>query len=281
MSVEAISAVLTHSGSKGTARSVLTALANRADENGLAWPAVKYLAGAANCSPRSVQYSLRSLEEAGELVVKVGREGGRRVTPLYWIALPGLSGEVDEDHPYFDRQRGAKLASFHSKKGAKPAPIEPERVQTSHEKGATHGQERVQQFAPDTSVDMSRENAAAAAPASDLDPPPTDQEQHLTDSLLRAFNVEANGIYSLATWGDRIVACLRAHPDLSEIDHLRVVRTAFASQWWKRTDRSRHATPGVIWGSLKQFEHCVGESRQQDTDQPEVDFDANAKTVSA
>lgn len=99
-------------------------------------------------------------------------------------------------------------------------------------------------------------------------PPPdlsgmTEDEQKLVDSLLRAFNVEANGVYKASTWSDRMVACLRAHPDLTESDHLRVVRTAFRTKWWRRTDPSRHPSPGVIWGSLEQFEKCVGEMLQQ------------------
>lgn len=85
----------------------------------------------------------------------------------------------------------------------------------------------------------------------------TDEEQQLVDSLLRAFNVEANGIYRAETWGEKVVRCIRAHPELTEADHLRVVRTAFASRWWTGA-----ATPGVIWGNLAQFEKCVAEARQ-------------------
>lgn len=86
----------------------------------------------------------------------------------------------------------------------------------------------------------------------------TDDESRLVDSLLRAFNVEANGIYRADRWADQIVACLRAHPELSEADHLRVVRTAFSKPWWTGAP-----TPGVIWGNLAQFEKSVTEARSK------------------
>lgn len=101
-------------------------------------------------------------------------------------------------------------------------------------------------------------------PATEL----TDDEQQLVDSLLRAFNVEANGIYSASKWSDRIVACLRAHPDLTEKDHLRVVRNVFRKPWWTGAP-----TPGVIWGNLAQFEKCVAEARKHAASPVTVSYD--------
>lgn len=66
MSIQAVSWVLKHERqTAGVERLVLLALANYADEAGMAWPSVKRLAGECNCSERAVQYALAQLVEKG------------------------------------------------------------------------------------------------------------------------------------------------------------------------------------------------------------------------
>lgn len=145
MSVEAISAVLNLSKTKGSTRGVAVALANRADEHGLCWPSVADLSKRANCSPRTVQYALRRMEQIGELRVLSGDTGGRKLTPLYHLDLPGLDGEVTPEHPYFANKKGAKLAP-------------PERAQPETGKGASSDSERAQTSAPEPSIEEPSEN---------------------------------------------------------------------------------------------------------------------------
>ena len=160
MSVEAVSAVLNFSASTGTSRNVVIAMANRADEHGLCFPSVKDIAKRANCSPRAVQYALRKLEELGELQVLEGGEGGRKRTPLYIIELPGLDGEVTEDHNYYLRRKGAKTAP----------PKTAQRAQAAQQKGASGGSERAQTSAPKQSVETSVEPSNKKTAASFSDP---------------------------------------------------------------------------------------------------------------
>jgi hypothetical protein len=73
VSVEAISLVLNHSRSEGTARLVLIGIANH-DGDGGSWPAIATLARYANVSERSVQRALRTLVELAE--VEIHRNDG-------------------------------------------------------------------------------------------------------------------------------------------------------------------------------------------------------------
>lgn len=68
-----MSVVLHHSVSSGTDKVVLLGIANHEGDGG-SWPAVETLARYANCTERSVRYSLRRLVESGEL--RVIRQGG-------------------------------------------------------------------------------------------------------------------------------------------------------------------------------------------------------------
>lgn len=64
-----------HSDAGGTDRLVLLAIADAADDNGRnAWPSVATIASKCNVSERTVQRSIQSLEDAGEL--KVTKQGG-------------------------------------------------------------------------------------------------------------------------------------------------------------------------------------------------------------
>jgi hypothetical protein len=92
MSIEAISAVLHHSKSTGTARAVLTAIAwhiGQDPEDGC-YPSQKTLSYMAGVSTRQVQRALVKLEESGEIETAVhSGEGFRtdRITNRYWILL--------------------------------------------------------------------------------------------------------------------------------------------------------------------------------------------------
>lgn len=92
MSLEAISAVLHHSKSHGTARAVLTAIAwhiGQDPEDGC-YPSQRTLAYMAGVSPRQVQRALEKLEELQEIEVAVHNGQGfrtDRITNRYWLLL--------------------------------------------------------------------------------------------------------------------------------------------------------------------------------------------------
>jgi hypothetical protein len=92
MSIEVTNAVWKHSKSKGRDRLVLLAIADHQGEIG-SWPSIKTLAGLVNASERSIQRSIKDLEESGELIVKVQSAPIRQQykSNLYWVNLPGVT----------------------------------------------------------------------------------------------------------------------------------------------------------------------------------------------
>ena len=78
MSIEAMSLVLHHSKSKGTAKLVLLGIANHEGDGG-AWPSVATLMRYANMDRRSVQRAIQKLVEIGELQV-LKQKGGNEMT---------------------------------------------------------------------------------------------------------------------------------------------------------------------------------------------------------
>lgn len=92
MSIEAVSAVLHHSQSSGTARAVLTAIAwhiGEHPEEGC-YPSQKRLAELSGCSKRQVQRAIEKLNESGELLVASHDGAGYRpdrITNRYWLTI--------------------------------------------------------------------------------------------------------------------------------------------------------------------------------------------------
>lgn len=83
MSHQAVSAVLSTTGSRGNARCVLVALAHRADAAGRCWPSVEVIAADANVSVRTAQAMLADLADAGEIVID--RNAGPSRTNVYVV----------------------------------------------------------------------------------------------------------------------------------------------------------------------------------------------------
>lgn len=74
MSIKLLSLVWESSQHKGGNLLVLLAIADYADEHGIAYPSVKKLAEKSRLSTRAVQYALQALYESGELeLVSEGR----------------------------------------------------------------------------------------------------------------------------------------------------------------------------------------------------------------
>lgn len=130
--------VLHHAPVSGTDKVLLLGIANHADsEGGNAWPSVHTLAKYANVSERSVQQSLRKLEESG--LIRVRRQaGGLRDTRddrrpnLYEVVMgqPALPVGVKRSSPR-RRRDGVKSAAPRGEArfadGVKPASPEPSR----------------------------------------------------------------------------------------------------------------------------------------------------------
>jgi len=85
MSVHTLSRVWAHSKSVGSQRLVLLAIADWANDDGEAYPAISSIAKKAAVSERTVQYCIRELAAAGELQIEEGN--GRNHTHLYRVQI--------------------------------------------------------------------------------------------------------------------------------------------------------------------------------------------------
>ncbi len=86
------------SESRNGARLVMLALADRADDNGCAWPSIDDLVERTKLSPRAVQKAIANLVEIGELQVENG--GGRHRSNRYRIVpKPRTNDGVTDEEP--------------------------------------------------------------------------------------------------------------------------------------------------------------------------------------
>ena len=85
MSIAIMNAVWKTSKQKGNALLTLLAIADIADEDGKAWPGIKFLADKVRISERQIQRLLPQIVASGELHIAKG--GGRRNTNLYTVVL--------------------------------------------------------------------------------------------------------------------------------------------------------------------------------------------------
>lgn len=146
MSIRAIQAVWDRTETGGSVRLLLLALADFADEDGLAWPSVATLARRVGRNERRIQQLIAAAVEAGELVAD---RGGGRGTSRYWLAPGG--------NPVREPERGVQ-------------PIAPLGRNGLHPRGAAGDTPGVQRAAPEPSVEPSVEPSGDPARAQpDLD----------------------------------------------------------------------------------------------------------------
>ncbi len=95
MSLVAMNRIWDRSTQTGTPLVILLALADRADEDGICWPGVDWIAQRARLQPRQARNVLRALEESGEIRT-INRKGGRYRTNLY-IITAGMDEQAIAD----------------------------------------------------------------------------------------------------------------------------------------------------------------------------------------
>lgn len=129
MSVLVSGLVWERSRHKGSDLLVLLAIADNANDQGVAYPGVKYLSRKTRLTPRAVQYALERLLRGSELTI-VAHGGGRR-SNVYGIQLDLLRGQQEQLHD--DGEADATRANFAS--GNDPAPTQT--LHPTHELGCT------------------------------------------------------------------------------------------------------------------------------------------------
>ena len=97
MSIRVMSRVWERSRQSGGALLVLLAMADFADDQGLAFPSIGTLARKARLSERQVQRVLAELAAAGELVVRPG--AGRQGSHLFRVTVGAATPAPDKTSP--------------------------------------------------------------------------------------------------------------------------------------------------------------------------------------
>lgn len=144
MSIHMMNRVWRESSAKGSQLLLLLAVADFADDDGIAWPGIDALARKTRLSRRQTQYNIQALIQSGELE----------------MIDPGGSGAKDTNKYRVTPDKGAKIA-----------PCKDSRVQSATNKGATDGQIRVQPIAPDPSLTISDPSLGADAPKPETESP--------------------------------------------------------------------------------------------------------------
>ena len=134
MSIEAMNwAYKAHVGD-GTAKAVLVALSNQADQDGKCWPSIDYIAERTEFARRTIIGKLQWLEERGYLKreQRIGGEGGGAKSTLYYLAISeGAPAALSPSEGARSAREGAPHApeqSVNSNKQGEGVPpwIEPE-----------------------------------------------------------------------------------------------------------------------------------------------------------
>lgn len=125
------------SSAKGSQLLLLLAVADFADDEGVAWPGIDALARKTRLSRRQTQYNIQALIRAGELELTNHGGAGAKDTNRYLVTPD---------------------------KGAKIAPCKVSRVQSATNKGATGGKKRVQPIAPEPSGNHQEPSGGKKAP---------------------------------------------------------------------------------------------------------------------
>jgi hypothetical protein len=157
MSVRIMAAIFEHSSLPPMPRFVLLALADHADHDGYAWPAVERICHKTGLARSSVQRALGVAEEAGELIRTVG--GGRSSTSLYRIIL-GV-----DNHPA-DGDKGPQSDTLSPRERA---PHRAERAPESARKGPT--------VRPESSINHQEPRASSGSGNPHPPPPAPDPEE--------------------------------------------------------------------------------------------------------
>lgn len=166
MSIRVMSHVWQHSQAKGSELLLLLAIADFADDEGAAYPAVKTLAGKVRMSIRAVNYLLKKLIEDGELAVEAG--GGRGHANVYRVqTLQSLQ-----------RKKPAKIAE----KAPKPCKVFTEKSDANpaiHDHAGSTGE-------PSSEPSKKR----SLSPVGDRTPPEPNQAYQLFEAYCEGIDID-------------------------------------------------------------------------------------------
>lgn len=233
---------------------VLLRIADHASrqENGefSCWPGVDQLAEATGRGEKTVRRALTSLEDAG----LIGRErrvkGKGRGRSVDLILLPVEGWTNRSESPVSESDQAVTPTGKSEESTGQPdptnrssSPDQPVIVTgpTGHSDPPLYGEPEKEPEEEPTREPVRVGGREVA-----------EEEHQLTFSLIRAFAVEAQQRFTPENWIEFVVPCLRAHPELTENDHLAIIRANFREPWWEGPP-----TPAVIYSRVSVFERAL------------------------
>lgn len=217
------------------------------------WHGVAKIAAASGRGERTVSRALTALEEAGLVVREVRADGVGRGRESDLIILPPAAGTKQPNRRHGQVDQPAKPAECSTGPTRQIDRTNPPIWPDQPAKSAASVIE-------DRKEPKGTESSHAPAPARETPTvdgrPVTDQEHATAGTLIRAFAAEAQQRFTADAWTDRVIRCLRAHPDLTQTDHLAILATAFRHPWW-----TGQPTPAVLYGTVAVFERQLAEWR--------------------
>lgn len=233
MSIHVVTWVLEHSEARLGNRLVALVLADHAKKDGTcAWPSVETIGHEARMSKRQVQRALKTLAEDGEIV-----EQGRSKSGTVVYAFPR----------YVMWRRGDNMAP--------PAAG----GVTNPPRGGDKSDEIVSEMSPEPSLEPSGTVPTAKGKAVAVIPgwkvahkPVTVNEDSMARAVLAEWNHVTGQKLAAKEWLSKIVMRVREYPDLSIVDHGRIIRSAMQEPWWPGP-----ASPSVVYGNGAQFERSL------------------------
>jgi hypothetical protein len=219
MSIEVMSSVWKYSRQKGSARLLLLAIADSANESGEAWPGIRSLAKKCATTDRNIQKLIKQIEAAGELLVV---EGGGMETPngptnKFIVVTPGipLPASAKQARPV---NTGTPVKD--------KTPVYP-----STDTGERQGRRPVNAGTPNPSVNRKlTQSGGDARPHEAAGPPPPTPQDPTVASLVRSGLTPRQAIQAapLYPYTSDELAALEA---------------------WADRLRKKHVNPGaVLWG---------------------------------
>ncbi len=158
----------------GTPLVILLALADRADEDGICWPGVDWIAQRARLQPRQARNVLRALEESGDIIIATSK-GGRNLTNRYLITagldsnkIAAIVARRPDVFPHGHANKPCNPASKTLQSSAETLQSSAETLQSSVNKPCNPAPETLQ-FSAET-LQSSVENPATAIAGEPVEP---------------------------------------------------------------------------------------------------------------
>lgn len=257
-----------------TRKAILVALADHADSDGVCWPGHEGIGDRVEVSRRTVIRQIERLEADGLLTIERRRGAdGTQSTNLYRLRVTDCHSDGD---------RVTQVAHGEAENRVTPTSPGPgdtgdaNRVTFPTPPGDTGDANRVTPMSHEPSREPPEEPPREPGRARVDGREATDSETETSRAIIAAFANLAQQRFTTEAWAERVIRCLRAHPDVTEADHMAIIAAAFQDPWWQG-----QPTPAVLYGNVGQFERQLAEWRGGNATPASSRFDAGTIEVAA